>query len=731
MSTAEADISGAQATDEDRFFGLLETYVEALKKGRVDESMIDEVEAAIYEVADEIGVDRSRVDEMLAAETASRMEWRKELPDRLQPVATHVLSDDGEAIADDVMEGRYAAEDVLTVIQDAAEQGFIDADRESRLTDEALDASNEAPDEPDPEQDVDAWLRSIGEEFRQTAAKRVIDGNEGALTKHHDADTALWAIDEAAQRGFISTETDEALREAVTSGIGDGDDPSSIDVQNVPLDEVHTDEDRFQPRGGAFSEETARRVAEDYDPALMDPIDLWRDPGDAKLYVLAGYSRLEGFRRRGADTIPAVIKDEMTEEQAIRYALVENDKSTNLTNAERAGVVRRMRESGELATMKEQREFAQDLYDRNASVVFDLSWLDPKGKAIDVLTRLEGSQSADYRDAETMAQWVGKMMRLHRDDFTRQHENEMFDFLLDNYKTEGRGFTSFPEFRNYVEEAKNRAGPMGTFDEDDRLNLEQVRPQSQQEREIDRQVQEAKEELRDAKRELDERRSELLERMQREAGVTREDVQRALDPLEERVQAAQQDLIEAKEQADRARSDVQQSQMSLMDAVRENPEPLVYLGRCRQLLTDDGTSYRGSADFMFSTPGMDALIIVPAQKVERREDLVDDEEAEEAYEEWHHFEADDTDFRFRLDNFDDVRRVGTAQRIRYTSDKVMRPGDEPGDDHDYYHDFRDTHAVYEVPQDDEGLALLVGAQAHGDTIEPEGTLEIDGRGILN
>jgi hypothetical protein len=662
MSTSTTTIEDGprqnRAAEADRFLSLVEMYAEALKSGRVDESMTDEIEAVMYNVADEMGVDASEVEEILA----------------------------------------------------------LDAEEDSK--------SGKAI------QDVDVWLRSIDEDHRHAAARRVVDGEADSLVDSHDADTALWAIDEAADHGFISVESEKALRDVVTSDIADGDPASSIDVQDVSLDEIHTDEDRFQPRGGEFSEETARRVAEDYDPSLMDPIDLWRDPDDRELYVLAGHSRLEGFRRREADTIPAVVKEDMTEEQAIRYALVENDKGTNLTNAERAGVVRRMRESGELDTIKDQREFAEDLYDRNASVVFDLSWLDPGGKALDVLTSLEGSQSDDYREAETMAQWVGKLMRLHRDDFTRQHENEMFNFLLDNYKTEGREFTAFPEFRQYVEEAKNRVGPMGSFDEDDRLNLEKVRPKSQQERVIDQQVQQAKEEVREAKKRLDERRSELLERMHAEDSISRDDVQRALEPLEEAVQAAQQDLIQAKQEASSARSTVQQSQMSLMDAMRENPEPLVYIGRCRQLTTQDGISYRGNGDLMFTTPDMDALLIVPVEQVEQREDLVDDEQAEEAFEEWHHFEADDTDFRFELSGLEEAERTGTAKRIRYTSDKVMRASDAKGDEHDYYHDFDDRHAVYELPQED-GIALLVGATADGDTIRPHGTLEISGRGILN
>jgi len=400
MSTSTTTIEDGprqnRAAEAGRFLSLVEMYAEALESGRVDESMTDEIEAVMYNVADEMGVDASEVEGILAPdEDGPETEWREELPDRLQPLATDVLNDDADAISQSVVEGRYDAEDVLSVVQDAAETGLINASRESRLTDEALDAEEDS-ESGNAIQDVDVWLRSIDEDHRHAAARRVVDGETDSLADSHDADTALWAIDEAADHGFISVEREEALRDAVTSEID---------------------------------------------------------------------------------------------------------------------------------------------------------------------------------------------------------------------KTEGE-------------------------------------------------------------------------------------------------------------------------QLSLMDAMRENPEPLVYIGRCRQLTTQDGISYRGNGDLMFTTPDMDALLIVPVEQVEQREDLVDDEQAEEAFEEWHHFEADDTDFRFELSGLEEAERTGTAKRIRYTSDKVMRASDAKGDEHDYYHDFEDRHAVYELPQDD-GIALLVGATADGDTIHPHGTLEISGRGILN
>jgi len=551
----------------------------------------------------------------------------------------------------------------------------------------------------------------------------------------------------------VEAQPEEVDPEEVGPEEAPGDEPprsASFQVLDVPISDIYTDEARFQPREASYSEKTAEKIAENYDPNLFDPVDLWRDPQDGRLYMLAGHSRLEGMKRRGADTIPAEIKD-FDESDAIRYALIENDKGTSLTNRERATVVQRLRESGELDTLKAQRQFAKENYGRNGTVVFDLSWLDPQGKTRSVLATMETTGGQDYKDAETMAQWVGKLMRVHRDDLTRSHENEIFNFLLDNYKTKGRGFSSYLEYREYVENAKSRVSGMGAFggfDSEKPLNLAQVVPKSRQEERIDQEVREKQQALKEAKSELEEMRTRLASRKAEGEEVTEDDFERILAPYERAVRGAEQRLIEAKREAQGARQQVRESQSDLFAAMRENPDftpvLLVHIGRVSRLIVDGDDGERisyaagGKTSFMYMTHEGDALVIVPEKyvtEVPRDEQAEGDAEASDAWEMWHHMKPQGGDHEIEIP-LGPGERVGTATRIHYESDKLIEPGDRRGKQNSYFHDFEEgVHSVREYVMPRGALVLTVGGTlgSHDELamLHSEGRLEVDGRGILN
>ena len=334
-------------------------------------------------------------------------------------------------------------------------------------------------------------------------------------------------------------------------------------VIQIPLDDLHTDEQRFQPRGDAFSEETARRVAENFDPQLFEPIRTWQDPENGEWYVLAGHSRLAGMRRRDAETIPAR-PFEGSEEEAIRFALTENDKGTALTNDERAAYIRRLREQGR--SKKEQKEEAKRLYGRDAATVIALSYLNPEGKALDVLRRFSGNATGEANDAETMAVWIGKLRRYH-ENLTGSHENEIYNWLAGNYKSEGLRITSFIEFRERVEEYIRRRSTFGEIEGP--LNFADVPAKSRQEEEIDRQLAEARQDLKRARRE----RNQVEEKY---AGqdLTPEEWDRVVGPANEDVQIAQDRVLEMERRALDGKHQLARSEMSLFDALRANPADL-------------------------------------------------------------------------------------------------------------------------------------------------------------
>ncbi|MDZ7692038.1 MAG: hypothetical protein U5K69_13060 [Balneolaceae bacterium] len=87
----------------------------------------------------------------------------------------------------------------------------------------------------------------------------------------------------------------------------------------------------------------------------------------------------------------------------------------------------------------------------------------------------------------------------------------------------------------------------------------------------------------------------------------------------------------------------------------------------------------------------------------------------EMYEEFHHFPPDDYDYELFPPTGAELVSIGHAERIMYASDKVIYPGDEKGENHQYYHYFDDgKRPIFQY-----GDVYIIT------------NLNIDGRGILN
>ena len=112
----------------------------------------------------------------------------------------------------------------------------------------------------------------------------------------------------------------------------------------IPVKSIQTDEDRFQLRKAPYSEETAQKIAEDYDPEKFEPIVVWQEEGDAKPFVLSGHSRLEGMKRRGEKLIPARIF-EGTEQEAMAVAAAESMENTPKAERKDDVIKTRMKDS--------------------------------------------------------------------------------------------------------------------------------------------------------------------------------------------------------------------------------------------------------------------------------------------------------------------------------------------------------------------------------------------------
>jgi hypothetical protein len=192
-------------------------------------------------------------------------------------------------------------------------------------------------------------------------------------------------------------------------------------VQNIEISKIRTDVDRFQNRQAEFSEETAKAIAEHYDPNKFDPIVLWRDPQNGEVYVLSGHSRLEGLRRRGETDIPSRFF-KGTEQEAQNFATIEANRLQNReTLAESVRAYQKAKTAGYTkARMK-------DLFGSNLNTLESIQHLDPKGKFMEIL----GQENivTEFPFVKRFASWVGQMREQFSGKMTNRHEAQLFKFL--------------------------------------------------------------------------------------------------------------------------------------------------------------------------------------------------------------------------------------------------------------------------------------------------------------
>jgi ADP-Ribosyltransferase in polyvalent proteins/ParB-like nuclease domain len=266
-------------------------------------------------------------------------------------------------------------------------------------------------------------------------------------------------------------------------------------VLNIPLDEIYIDKARFQPRDD-FSEAKVSEIVNNFNPALFKPLIVWKDPKDGKTYVLAGHHRYEALKRMRRKTAP-VVYAEGDEQKAVELAWTENQSGRSQTAAENAKYLRKLAISGR--TKGEIKNECQRLYDRSCQVALDMSFLNPRGKALTDYG-LMPRESEGFRDMETMAQWMGKL-RERSPELTDSHENEVYDYLRENYKIKGKKFTNSADFLAFTEKMIEKRTTFGEIDA--RLNITNFTPYNTVEAEYDAEIARANKELAIARDELD------------------------------------------------------------------------------------------------------------------------------------------------------------------------------------------------------------------------------------
>ncbi|MDY3443410.1 ParB N-terminal domain-containing protein [Riemerella anatipestifer] len=261
--------------------------------------------------------------------------------------------------------------------------------------------------------------------------------------------------------------------------------PTDTQIEIKPLSEISTDENRFQARK-KLNETVINNIANNYSEKDQDPIHVWQDPKDGKTYVLSGHHRYYGAKQAGRNDVKIIDRTkDFTEEEAIRFAKEEANANRSMeTPLERAATLRQKRERNDA---QEDINNFLNREGKNKRLVHNLSYLNPKGKAVQSVASFENSSNSDSkRETEKIADWIGEARRIFGDKLTDAHENEMFDFLNDKEASK-----RFSKKGDFVEKVRHIVGGM-YYDSNAPLNLKRIENKGNAEMEYENEMRELK-----------------------------------------------------------------------------------------------------------------------------------------------------------------------------------------------------------------------------------------------
>lgn len=312
-----------------------------------------------------------------------------------------------------------------------------------------------------------------------------------------------------------------------------------LNIQDVPLNQIHINRDLFQGREKAFSQRSVDNIVNDatsgrFQWENLDPITLWRSP-EGKLYLLSGHSRLRSFEilsaegvkvdGKGFDRIPAKIRTGSLE-QAQRMALESNTLSTKETDVERAAYYRRLRQDG--TTEKDLVSQIKKNEGRNWANIYAYTFLSPAGRTWATLKQFAEGEDQSATLAKSLARWIGNG-RKEFPQLTNEHEGELYAWLFEQrgYGTGAGQVSSELDFREKLGVFVQKNTFFGDFDQSKPLNIMAAQYKSPTEAALDTAIQEKNKEVQQTDREIKAKVKSLTER-----GGNKTDVARIIAPLE-------------------------------------------------------------------------------------------------------------------------------------------------------------------------------------------------------
>ena len=320
----------------------------------------------------------------------------------------------------------------------------------------------------------------------------------------------------------------------------------------VDIKKINKDTARFQNRENAESSESVNRILaavknNAFNWAAFDPIVVWRDPSNGKLFVLSGHSRTRAFEilsEQGATVdgknfakIPVKFFNG-TEQEAIDFALNSNTLSTKETDVERANYYRRL-----IGTMPEYKlkELAENNEGKNANRIIAYAHLRPNSYTLDALKRLQNSSTENAEIVKTVADWIGRLMILYP-NLTPEHDKEIFNWLV----IEGHYGIGAGKVNNYQKLLDVIRIAIFNLNNDysKKLNLSNTAGGSDGLKNFNAQLKALQNELKAAQKELNDKRKIYLNRQKLDPTITSEQIKNALQKYNDNILLLQRQILD-------------------------------------------------------------------------------------------------------------------------------------------------------------------------------------------
>ena len=257
-------------------------------------------------------------------------------------------------------------------------------------------------------------------------------------------------------------------------------------IEMVGMNDLKTDEASFQNREGLNLKKVDDIVA-NYNPSEFDPIIYWTDASGQK-YTL-NHHRFAAAQKLKLDEIPAQkltyplghpkefqVVPATDKAEAIDFAINRSNANRSMETAvERAKALRKLQKTG---TKEEVNKFLER-EGKNKTKIQNIAALNENGKTIDALKMFGDAEDVQLqKETEQRSDWIGEARR-RISGLTNEHENEMFDFLMD--KDASKRITSKADF---ISKVTSLAGGFD-FNPENPLNLKRFKYQTEGERAYD------------------------------------------------------------------------------------------------------------------------------------------------------------------------------------------------------------------------------------------------------